>query len=399
MRTLADAEAALHRARAAAQDPAAPADPARLPAALIDFAEAAPLFRYRAAPVTAALLEAVALLPPLHLPALEIRCLVRLSEARMQEGDGAQALKLAEQAVSRALAAADEEGGAERVLRAQCQRARALRRLGEGRAEEADQVLLAAAAELPRLRRAGGESFIAVSLAIAEGQLERGDADAAETLRALLRGLDQDGLEAPDARFAAHQGIALCAELSGQRDRATAHLRDVVSLVKRHDAPLDLLEARLALGAALSAARKSAEARRVLQVVVDEARDLSAEHHRLLGLTALSTVLSQQGAVRGAVDLAIESASGYARLGSLLGYVRGVALAAHALLGHNRTASAIEIMLYGVSALRHTMGEQAASLLQAQLDALRAELGEERYEEACRELLALRAARQRVSES
>jgi hypothetical protein len=169
--------------------------------------------------------------------------------------------------------------------------------------------------------------------------------------------------------------------------------------VKPHSAPLDLLECRLALGTALAAAKKSHEARRVLQVVIDAARDLGAEQHRILGLTALSAVLSDQGAVNGAVDVAIQSASGHARQGNTLGYVRGVTLAAHTLLLHKREAAGVEMLMYGVSALRHTVGESAAQLLQLQLDAIRADFGEAKYERVCQEILDVRAARKRLQRS
>jgi hypothetical protein len=57
---------------------------------------------------------------------------------------------------------------------------------------------------------------------------------------------------------------------------------------------------------------------------------------------------------------------------------------------------AIELLMYGVAALRRTVGEQGAQLLQLQLDAIADELGEAEYERLCQELLALRAARKRL---
>jgi ATP/maltotriose-dependent transcriptional regulator MalT len=368
--------------------------PDQLAPALIDWAEAAPLFRYCAAPVEAALIEASRLLPALAppVPALEGRCLLRLAEVKMLEGLLDQAAQLADQAEPRLR----QGGGDEAALRATCLRTRILRRRGE--AEAADRLLAEASAGAIALdrRRAPSAPFIALTLAIADGQVEELKDEGIDTLRALLNLLDRYHIEAKDARFAAHQGIALLAETSGRLELALIHLRAAVALVKPFDAPLDLIECRLALGTALLAARQHAEARRVLQAVVDASRDLGAEQHRLLGLTALSTVLAGQGAVRGAVDLAIQTAVGYAKQGNLLGYVRGATLAAHALIQGGRAVQAIELLMYGVAALRRNAGEQAAQLMQLQLDAIAAELGEAEYERLCQELLELRAARKRL---
>lgn len=386
MLKLAEADKALQGARAQG-------DPALLVEALLNHAELAPTFRYRTVPVREELVEASRLLPPQRRPALEGRCLLRLSQVQMQEGMLKQAMQLAEQAAARFRLAGDPEG----VFRAGCQRVRVYRRLDEP--QQADRVLADIAGAITATDRAQSQSFTALALAIAEGQLENSDEEGIQTLKAMLNALDREQVEAFDARFAAHQGIALLAQVGGHPDQSLSHLRAVTALVRAHDAPMDLLECRLALGTALAAAKKMPEARRVLQVVIDEARDLQAEQHRLLGLTALSGVLSGQGAVRGAVDLALESANGYARQGNLLGYVRGATLAAFALLSHGREAGAVELLMYGVSALRHTLGESAAALLQAQLDAIRQEMGEEKYEAVCQEVLAVRAARKRVQDN
>ena len=277
--------------------------------------------------------------------------------------------------------------------------ARVLRRSGDR--ETADRRLAEAAAEVARWgsRRAVSASFVAFLIATGEAQIEATDPEGVATLRALLNSLDDARLEAFDARFAAHQGIALLAEFTGRSDVALIHLRAVTTLVKAHDAPMDLVECRLALGTNLAAAGKTDEARRALQMTVDGARDLGAEQHRLLGLTGLAGVLSAQGSVRGAVDLALETVAGYARHGDTMGYVRGATLAAHILLTHRREASAIELLMYGVSSLRHTAGESAASLLQRQIDAFQVEVGPERFEAVCRDILEARAARKRLRSS
>ncbi|MFO0574762.1 MAG: hypothetical protein U1A78_12255 [Polyangia bacterium] len=368
--------------------------PELLAPALIAWAEAAPIFRYRSPPVEEALVEASRLLPPLAQPLLEGRCLLRLGEVKMQQGLLDQAAQLTELAAARL----GQGGGDDPALRAACLRTRILRRRGDTAATEADRLLaeLSATALVLKQKRAPSATYIALTLAIADAEVERLDEGGIDTLRGLLNLLDRHHVEAPDARLAAHQGIALLAQTSGRLDVALIHLRAAVALVKPFAAPLDLLECRLALGTALSAARQHAEARRVLQHVIDDARDLGAEQHRLLGLTALSSVLAGQGAARGAVDIAIQSAVGYARQGSLLGYVRGATLAAHALIGSGRPVQAIELLMYGVAALRRTVGEPGAQLLQLQLDAIADELGEAEYERLCQELLQLRAARKRL---
>lgn len=390
MLTLSEAEQALKAARADAAS-----DPGRLAEALVACAERLPMFRYRSEPVRELLLEATQLLPPLGRPELEVRCLLRLAEVRMLEGALEQAAQLAQQAAKRAETRGDEAA----VLRARCIEVRVLSRRGES--EAAKRLFAEAAArtaDFDSLKsHVSSDTYIGVMLAMADEPVERTDEAAIPILRGLLNELDRSRIEAIDARFAAHQGIALVAELLGKLETALIHLRAAVALVKSHDAPLDLLECRLALGTALTAARKTPEARRVLQAVIDAARDLGAEQHRLLGLTALSTVLSDQGAVRGAVDAAIQSASGHAKQGNLLGYVRGVTLAAHTLLKHKREAAGVEMLMYGVSVLRHKVGEDASRLMQVQLDAIREEFGEAKYERVCQEILDLRAARKRLA--
>ncbi|MSP60260.1 MAG: hypothetical protein EXR72_07945 [Myxococcales bacterium] len=387
MITLATATAELDTARAAS-------DGARLARALITWAEIAPAFRYRSAPVRDALVEASKLLPALADPAWEARCLLRLAEVRMEEGILDQAGKLVIEAGARFDALGDGEG----VFRAGCLRARILRRTGE--ADEAGRFLAATTLGAPTFpeRKATSAGFIGLMLALGDQQVEAFDPEAITTLRALLNALDEARVEAADARFTAHQGIALVAELTARPDVALTHLRAVTTLVKAHDAPLDLVECRLALGTNLSAAGQMDEARRVLQVVVDSARDIGAEHHRLNALTGLATVLSGKGAVKGAVDLALEAVSGYAQQGNTLGYVRGVTLAAHILLSHQREAGAIELLMTGSSALRHTVGESASRLLDAQIDAIHVSLGEERFERLCQDIVEARAARKRLGE-
>ncbi len=369
-------------------------DPAALAQALVDLSELEPAFRYRVAPARDLLLEAGPLLPPLHDLLLEGRCLLRLGELRMIEGLLDQAAQFAETAEARL----GEAGAKEEMFCAACLRVRVLRRQGQkGPAEHLLADVATRAADFTG-RNAGSRGLSAFTLAIAEGQLENDDPEAIRTLRTLLGALDRGRTPAPDARFAAHQGIALLAQVTGHLEQAVSHLRTVTQMVKEHDAPLDLLECRLALGTALSSAGKMDEARRVLQVVVDAARDLREEEHRLLGLTGLATVLSTQGAYKGAVDLALQGAVGYGQRGNLLGYVRSATLAAHILLSHGKDAAAVELLMIGVSSLRHTLGEDAAKHLDAQLDAIQAEMGEEKYEAVCNDILLARAARRRATE-
>ena len=385
MLTLIDAARELEAARGGG-------DPARLARALLAWAERAPVFRYRGEPVRLALVEAARLLRPLGDAGLEARCLLRLGEVQMLMGALDQAAELLDQARARC----ERAGDAECALRAGCELVRVARRRGE--AKRADAMLAEMSLDAERFTRhaAASGSFIAFTLAMAEGQLERIEEDAIATLRTLLNALDGEHVEAFDARFAAHQGIALVAQLNRRPEVALTHLRAVTTLVKGHDAPLDLLECRLALATNLAAQKQSQEARRLLQQVVDDARDLDAEEHQLLGLTSLATVLADLGSVKVAVDRAIESAAGYAKRGDILGYVHGATLAAHILLSHEKSAAAVEMLMYGVSALRRTVGEEAAQLLQAQIDAIQEELGEEKFEALCRQILDARSARKRL---
>jgi ATP/maltotriose-dependent transcriptional regulator MalT len=248
--------------------------PELLGPALIAWAEAAPIFRYRSPPVEEALIEASRLLPALGQPQplLEGRCLLRLGEVKMQQGLLDQAAQLVDLAEPRLR----QGGGDEPALRAACLRTRILRRRGDEAATQADRLLaeLSAVALVLKQRRAPSATSIALTLAVADAEVERLDDGGIDTLRGLLNLLDRHQVEAPDARFAAHQGIALLCETSGRLDVAIIHLRAAVALVKPFGAPLDLIECRLALGTALSAARQHAEARRVLQLVIDDARAL-----------------------------------------------------------------------------------------------------------------------------
>lgn len=391
---------ALNEAKAALMHAREQGEPRQLAAALLRCAELEPALRYRAAVPRNLLLEAARLLAPLPEAGLEGRCLLRLAEVQLIDGELDQVGPLCERARARLLAA----GLVEEAFCAGCLEARLLLRRGEGEAAERRLAEVAASvSELPGARggRARGRTAVALGLAIGEHALEAQDADGVAALRQLLAELDRQGpggLEAPDARFAAHQGLALLAQLGGKLDIAVGHLREVALLVRAYDSPLDLIEARLALGAGLSAAGHLPEARKVLQVVVDEARDLGQPELQLLGLTGLASVLSSQGAIQGGVDTAIQSAVLAGNRGNLPAYVRGVTLAAHILLSHQREVAAIELLMVGAAALRHTVGEQAAQLVDAQLDAIHAEMGDARFERLCAELRAVRAARKRLSE-
>lgn len=379
-----------------------------LAAALVACAEAEPAFRYRSAVPRELLIEAGRLLAPLPEPGLEGRCLLRLAEVQMIEGLIDQAGPLRERAEARLRAAgADEEAFCAAILKARLL-------LRHDRADEAERLLaeIAAGALAANRTRARSRGFVALNLAIGEHALHTQDQAGAQPLRQLLVELDRHGIDAPDARFAAHQGLALLLQLAGKLELAVAHLRDVVKLVRTYEeadeaqrnqpgahGSLDRLECRLALGTGLSAAGKLPEARKVLQVVVDEARDLKQPELQILGLTGLASVLSSQGAFQGGADTAVQSAVLAADRGNLLGYVRGVTLAAHILLSHKREVGAIELLMIAAAALRHTVGEKAAQLVDAQLDAIHAEMGDERFERLCAELRAVRAARKRLAET
>ncbi|MFO0573143.1 MAG: hypothetical protein U1A78_04025 [Polyangia bacterium] len=387
---LSEAKAALLRAREQGE-------PRALAEALVRCAELEPALRFRAAVPRNLLLEAARLLAPLPEPGLEGRCLLRLAEVQLIDGELDQVGPLCERARARLRAA----GLLEEAFCTGCLEARLLLRRGEREAAERRLAEVAASvSELPGAKggRARGRTAVALGLAIGEHAMEAQDPDGLAALRQLLAELDRQAVEAPDARFAAHQGLALLSQLGGKLDIAVGHLREAALLVRAYDSPLDLLEARLALGAGLSAAGHLPEARKVLQVVVDEARDLGQPELQLLGLTGLASVLSSQGAIQGGVDTAVQSAVLAGNRGNLPAYVRGVTLAAHILLSHQREVAAIELLMVGAAALRHTVGEQAAQLVDAQLDAIHAEMGDARFERLCAELRAVRAARKRLSE-
>lgn len=365
-------------------------DPVERARRLIDYAERAPVFRYRQGPARDALVEASRLLRGQGQPELEARCLLRLAAVQLDDQPQG-ALQGAEEAARRFQSSGDETRRAECL----CLQSRALRRLGKK--DEADARLVEAASLQAPGDEAVANQTVAFMLALADQQTDASDPAVIPLLRRLLNLLDGARLEAFDARYQAHMQLALALRLEGKADGGLKHLRAVVSLIKQHDAPSDLLEARLALGTALAAAHETAEARRVLQVVIDQARDLGNEELRLLGLTGMIGVLADDGAVQGAVATAIQSAAGYAKRGDLLGYVRGVTLAVQVLLRGGHEVPAVEMLMYGVAALEQTMGEDAARLLQMQLDALRETWGEDKYEAVCRKLLEVRAARRRLS--
>jgi hypothetical protein len=386
---LAEATTALDGARAVGE-------PLALARALVAWAEAAPVFRYRGAPVRDALVEASRLLAGRGDHACEGRCLLRLGQVQLESAEPGQAEQLAAEAAAAFQRGGDEEG----VFRARVLGARTVRRLGDR--EAADRRLVEVASLSPRFgsKRAMSITFAEFTHAVSEPLVEAQDPDAIPTLRALLNGLDEARAEAFDLRFAAHQGIALVAELDGKPEAALIHLRAVTSLVKAHDAPLDLVECRVALGANLAANHQLDEARRVLQAAIDSSHDLGAgaESHRLIALTSLAAVLSERGAVKGAVDRALEAVSGYGNAGDPLGYVRGATLAAQILLAHGREAAGLELLMYGESALRQVGRAAESRLLKAQIDALHEQYGEEKFERLCREILDARAARKRLAE-
>lgn len=396
---------ALSEARAAVAAARQGGETRTLAAALVACAEAEPAFRYRSAVPRELLVEAARLLSPLPEPGLEGRCLLRLAEVQMIEGLIDQAGPLRDRAEARLRAAgADDEAFCAATLKARLL-------LRHDRADEAERLLaeIAAGALQANRGKARSRSFVALNLAIGEHALHTQDQAGAQPLRQILVELDRHGIDAPDARFAAHQGLALLLQLSGKLELAVGHLRDVVKLVRAYEeadeaqrgspGSLDRLECRLALGTGLSASGKLPEARKVLQVVVDEARDLKQPELQVLGLTGLASVLSSQGAFQGGADTAVQSAVLSADRGNLLGYVRGVTLAAHILLSHKREVGAIELLMIAAAALRHTVGEKAAQLVDAQLDAVHAEMGDERFERLCAELRAVRAARKRLAET
>ena len=349
--------------------------------ALIELAEAEPLFGHRQAAVRAPLDEAAALLDQRTAPALEGRVLLRLAHVKLSEGD----FEGVEQLVARARQRLDP-ADADRASEADCLLVRAAIRRREFAAAEAGLIELSdrlgAEPETLVARRA----LAAIALAWAELAVEQEHYAQGQTrLDVLPSGAPDEGDdELAEADFACRQLRGALAAATGDQARGCHVLREAVGIAKRFDALEDELEMRIALAGALVQRDDQVgrdEAERHLQITRDKALEHELDSLYLAALMGQAGVLAQNGKTQGALDRCLEIAKVAVSKQDLPRYVAAVALMSGIYERKGDLASAYRTFAEAHAMLREKLGDQARDLIRPPMSAFADRIGPEKFAE------------------
>ncbi len=391
--------ASRERAEALVRVDAPPADQAD---AWLAVAESEPCFRWRSAPARDALDRAAALLPLHDRHDLDARAALRRAALELADEDPASARQLADLAT----VAAQRAGDRTRATLARIIAARAALRdpaLVGGAAGELEAIAAEIAASDDR--EAGGSQLLAIEmgaqLMIASGEQQL----VALDLEAARRAYDQAESilrEAPagallDARFLALQGTALTAQLTRAFGRAADRLRTIVRLTNSHVAQRDELEARMALGHMLTQLGKHDEAVRHLDLARALAKASATVDERMLAAQSAALAALHGKSYGRALDRAYEALklAGLEKR-ELRSYSSAVTLIAQIHLARENPSEAYLALVYAAASVKQRLGPHATVLFDAQIDELKRAMGPVKFEAMCEEIIAARAARQRL---
>jgi tetratricopeptide (TPR) repeat protein len=367
----------------------------RLAIALIELAEAEPLFGHRQAAVRGPLEQVASLLDPLGEPALEGRTLLRLAHVKLSEGD----LEAVEQLADRARARLEPAGEPDRWIEAGTLSARAaIRRhqFDEAQTQLADLGDALGEPETVTARRA----VAGLALAWAELAVEQQQYSEAEARIAVLaEGIADDPTdELVEAHFACCQVRGAVALAMGDNARACHALREAVGIARRVGAAVeDELETRIALAGALvqrddHIGREEAE--RHLQIARDKALEHGLDSMHLAALIGQAGLLAQKGQTQAALARCVEIASIAVSKQDLLRYSVAVALMSQIYEQKDDLASAYRTFAEAHASLRDKLGDQATELFRPHLAAFANRIGYDKFAEVAEQVNRAAHARQ-----
>ena len=352
-------------------------DPEPRAVALIELAEAEPLFGHRQAVVRGLLEQAAGVLDQLGQPALEGRVLLRLGYVKLVDADLEGAEQLATRARDRL------SGDPYRVLEAGVLLARAAIRRHEF--SDAERMLVelgrdAEPATTPLAARAGAM----MALAWAELALEQQDyATASERLRVVDEAARSDEALV-EVAFTARQMLSLVDLALGRFNQACAALRDLVAIAKHQEANEDEIEARLGLAGALGEKGEPInleEAEKHLQIARDRALEAGLDSMYMAALVAQAGLLARKGQTRAAIDRCIEIAHVAAEKQDLARYAAAIALMAQIYEQKGDLASSYRTYAEAHASLREIIGDRAKDVIVPHMTAFADRIGRSKFAE------------------
>lgn len=360
-------------------------------AALIELAERRAVLHHGGAKVKALLLEAATEVEGDQL--LEARCMLRLGQVALAEG----AFDAADGHLSGAV---DRFRGADYFPGVFVSTATAARLLVRQNQRDAAKGLLDSLAQdfVATGEALGPRAGVALSLALGEWSLEDPEdpTTAAPHFEAVRKAIAAARIVDDDARLAALEGLAALRQARDEGRRAASYLREAFALCQSYESIEDTLRVRLNLGLALVSNFEPGprgEGHRHLQIVVDEARDHGLDQLRLPALMGLVGVYMHKGAIDGALDRVLEIARGAVEAGNVPLYSSAVALMAEVYTSKQEYTQAFLALIKGRGALKLTVSEEAAKMIDPHIDALAERMGQPRFDAMCRNVVAAQEAR------
>jgi len=362
--------------------------------ALIELAEAEPLFGHRQAVVRALLEQAAALVGELGASALEGRTLLRLAHVKLSEGD----LEGVEQLAGRASERLEPAGDIDRLIEAGGLLARASIRRHHFAAAQARLAGLGDRLDEPQTL-AARRSVAGLALAWAELALEQQQAAEAESRLAVLAAgcADDTDDELIEVSFACQQARGAAALAVGDHARACHALRAAVGIAKRVGALEDELEARIALAGALVQRGDQVgreEATHHLQLTRDQAIEHELDSMHMAALTGQAGLLAQNGQTQAALDRCLEIASVAVSKHDVFRYAAAVALMSQIYEQKEDLASAYRTFAEAHATLRDTLGDRATEIFRAHMSAFANRIGLEKFGEIAEQVNKAAHARQ-----
>lgn len=365
------------------------ADPATRAVALIELAEAEPIFGHRQPVVRGLLHEAAAIVDRLGEPQLEGRVLLRLAYVKLVDAD----LEGTEQLASRARDRLRDD--AYRTIEAEVLLARAgIRR---SQLEEAERMLAALGEESePETTPTAARAVAAMALGWAELALERREYGVAEKrLEVLLETVEADAALI-EQRFACQQARATAALALGKFERACHALRDCVVIAKNVAAIEDELDMRVALGGALiergdPIGREEAE--RHMQITRDSAQEHGLDSLLMAALMGQAGILAKKGQTQGALDRCLEIANAAVAKQDLARYGAAVALMSQIYEQKGDLASAYRTFAEANAGLRDKLGDMSKDVIRPHLAAFADRIGREKFQQIAEQVTRAAKAR------
>ncbi len=375
-------------------------DPARaeggeaLASALLDLAEAEPIFGHRQAVVRGLLDEAATLLDQLGRPALEGRTLLRLAYVKLSEGD----LEAVEQLAPRARDRLAPTGDTDRLIEADTLLVRStIRRRDFAAAQAALIALTERAGDVEPTTLTARRAAAGAALAWAELALEQADYSGAQQRFGVLADAiaAAEPEELIDIEYGSAQARSVIALALGQPAQACTALRAAVVIAKQVGALEDELETRVALaGLLVQRGDTVGEAEKHLQITRDQAIEHGLDSMHMAALVGQAGLLAQKGQTHAALDRCLEIAQTAIEKRDPDRYGAAVALMSQIYEQKGDLASAYRTLAEANAALRDSLGDQAAkAVIRPHLAAFAARIGPEKLDTIAAQVNAAAHAR------